>query len=113
VARPPRIGGTVTTGEETFEAIANGLGVALLSAGQPLATQLGRRPNSLRRCMTGESVTARTAQDVATLYQRLWSTRPPPGGLLMQKTPTVAPRAMARASLDLLSCDGESASVGA
>jgi len=31
--RPPRIGGIVTSVEETFEAVANGLGVALLSAG--------------------------------------------------------------------------------
>jgi DNA-binding NarL/FixJ family response regulator len=27
--------------------------------------------------MTGRSVTARTAQDVASLYERLWNTRPP------------------------------------
>jgi hypothetical protein len=42
-----------------------------------LAAQLGRRPNSLCRSMTGESVTARTAHDVATLYERLWNSRPP------------------------------------
>jgi hypothetical protein len=42
-----------------------------------LAAQLGRRPNSLHRSMTGRSVTARTAQDVASLYERLWNTRPP------------------------------------
>jgi hypothetical protein len=53
---------------------------ALLAIGWPvelLAAQLGRRPNSLHRSMTGESVTARTAQDVATLYERLWNARPP------------------------------------
>jgi hypothetical protein len=42
-----------------------------------LAAQLGRRPGSLHRSMTCESVTARTAHDVATLYERLWNTRPP------------------------------------
>ncbi|HYX95015.1 MAG TPA: hypothetical protein VE823_08100 [Geodermatophilus sp.] len=53
---------------------------ALIAIGWPaelLAAQLGRRPNSVHRSMTGESVTARTAHDVATLYERLWSTRPP------------------------------------
>jgi hypothetical protein len=53
---------------------------ALIAIGWPtelLAAQLGRRPNNLRRTMTGESVTARTAQDVATLYERLWNSRPP------------------------------------
>ena len=53
---------------------------ALIAIGWPaelLAAQLGRRPNSLCRSMTGESVTARTAQDVATLYERLWNSRPP------------------------------------
>jgi Homeodomain-like domain len=42
-----------------------------------LADQLGRRPNSLQRSMTGRSVTARTADNVASLYQRLWNARPP------------------------------------
>ncbi|UOY03174.1 helix-turn-helix domain containing protein [Blastococcus sp. PRF04-17] len=42
-----------------------------------LAAQLGRRPSSLCRSMTGQSVTARTAQEIAALYERLWSTRPP------------------------------------
>ena len=53
---------------------------ALVAIGWPtelLAAQLGRRPNSLCRSMTGEAVTARTAQDVATLYERLWNLRPP------------------------------------
>jgi hypothetical protein len=53
---------------------------ALIAIGWPaelLAAQLGRRPNSLCRSMSGESVTARTAQDVATLYERLWNRRPP------------------------------------
>jgi hypothetical protein len=55
---------------------------ALIAIGWPgelLAAQLGRRASSLHRSMTGESVTARTAHDVATLYERLWSTRPPRG----------------------------------
>ena len=53
---------------------------ALIAIGWPaelLAAQLGRRPGSLHRSMTCESVTARTAHDVAALYQRLWNTRPP------------------------------------
>ena len=53
---------------------------ALIAIGWPaelLADQLGRRPNSLSRSMTAASVTARTAQDVATLYERLWNSRPP------------------------------------
>ncbi len=55
---------------------------ALIAIGWPgelLAAQLGRRASSLHRSMTGESVTARTAHDVATLYERLWNTRPPRG----------------------------------
>jgi hypothetical protein len=53
---------------------------ALIAIGWPaelLADQLGRRPNSLSRSMTGGSVTARTAHDVAGLYQRLWDISPP------------------------------------
>src|SRR4051812_28666626 len=53
---------------------------ALIALGWPaelLADQLGRRPASLRRSMTGESVTARTAHEVASLYERLENTQPP------------------------------------
>jgi hypothetical protein len=53
---------------------------ALIAIGWPielLAAQLGRRPKSLCRSMTSESVTARTAQDVGTVYDRLWNTPPP------------------------------------
>jgi hypothetical protein len=53
---------------------------ALQAIGWPaelLAAQLGRRPNSLHLSMTGLSVTVRTAQDVASLYERLWNTAPP------------------------------------
>jgi AraC-like DNA-binding protein len=42
-----------------------------------LAVQLGRRPNSLHRSMTGRLVTAATAREVATLYEQLWHIRPP------------------------------------
>jgi hypothetical protein len=55
---------------------------ALIAIGWPgelLAVQLGRRASSLHRSMTGKSVTAGTAHDVATLYERLWNTRPPRG----------------------------------
>lgn len=41
-----------------------------------VAEQLGRRPNSLLRSMTGLSVTVRTTQDVANLYERLWNATP-------------------------------------
>src|SRR5687767_320515 len=44
---------------------------ALIATGWPtdlLADQLGRRPNSLRRSLIGESVTSRTARDIAGLY---------------------------------------------
>jgi AraC-like DNA-binding protein len=53
---------------------------ALIAIGWPtelLAAQLGRRPNSLHRSMTGGSVTGSTARDVAALYERLWNARPP------------------------------------
>ncbi|MGY5884761.1 helix-turn-helix domain containing protein [Modestobacter lacusdianchii] len=53
---------------------------ALIAVGWPaelLAAQLSRRPSSLSRSVTGESVTARTAHDVAALYERLWNARPP------------------------------------
>jgi hypothetical protein len=53
--------------------------VAMGWAPELLAAQLGRRPNSLRRSMTSASVTARTAQDVAELYERLSYTSPPRG----------------------------------
>jgi hypothetical protein len=53
---------------------------ALVAIGWPvelLAEDLGRRPGSLRRSMTSQSVTARTARDVAALYQCLWNFSPP------------------------------------
>jgi len=42
-----------------------------------LATELARSSGSLRRTLTSPSVTARTAQDVAALYERLSNTPPP------------------------------------
>ncbi|MCU1620673.1 MAG: hypothetical protein JWR28_251 [Modestobacter sp.] len=42
-----------------------------------LATELARRPSSLRRSMTSPSVTARTARDVAALYEELSGASPP------------------------------------
>ena len=53
---------------------------ALIAIGWPtqlLAAQLGRRPSSLYRSMNGASVTAGTAHDVASLYERLSNTAPP------------------------------------
>lgn len=53
---------------------------ALIATGwapELLAFELGRRPKSLHRSMTGGSVTARTAHEVANLYERLWNTGPP------------------------------------
>jgi hypothetical protein len=51
--------------------------IAIGWAPELLADQLGRRPNSLTRSMPSASITARTAQDVAVLYERL-SNAPPP-----------------------------------
>ncbi len=42
-----------------------------------LAAELGRRPNSLHRSMTGPSVSARTAHEVVSVYERLWNATPP------------------------------------
>jgi hypothetical protein len=42
-----------------------------------LADHLDRRPNSVHRSMTSRTVTARTAHEVASLYEVLWNTRPP------------------------------------
>jgi len=42
-----------------------------------LAAELGRQPLSLERSMASSSVTARTAQQVAALYEQLSSTPPP------------------------------------
>ncbi|MCW2899184.1 MAG: hypothetical protein JWO67_1449 [Streptosporangiaceae bacterium] len=53
---------------------------ALIATGwtvELLAAELGRRPNALHRSMTGASVTARTAHEVASLCQRLCNTTPP------------------------------------
>ena len=50
--RPVRVGGTVTTAEETFEAVANGIGIALLSAGN---AQIYRHPGVVTRPVTGVS----------------------------------------------------------
>jgi AraC-like DNA-binding protein len=53
---------------------------ALIAVGWPaglLADQLDRRPNSLLRSMTGASVTARTAHEVASLYDQLSCAKPP------------------------------------
>ena len=42
-----------------------------------LARELHRSPANLRRSMTSESVTARTAQLVTDMYERLWDAAPP------------------------------------
>lgn len=55
---------------------------ALIAIGwslEALATDLARRPSSLRRNLTSSSVTVRTSRDVATLYERLLLTPPPQG----------------------------------
>jgi hypothetical protein len=51
--------------------------IAIGWSSELLATELARRPSSLRRSITSSSVTARTARDVAALYERLWNTVPP------------------------------------
>jgi len=53
---------------------------ALIAIGWPaelLADQLHRRPNTVHRSMTSASVTARTAHEVAGLYERLCNATPP------------------------------------
>jgi predicted component of type VI protein secretion system len=53
---------------------------ALVALGWPqswLADMLHRDPSNLRRALHSDRVTARTAEDVAALYHRLWDTRPP------------------------------------
>ncbi|WP_231851637.1 hypothetical protein [Modestobacter italicus] len=59
-----------------------------------LAAEIARRPGSLRRSLTSPSVTARTAQDVATLYERLSNT-PPPRDTGVQRAAADAARAHA------------------
>jgi hypothetical protein len=72
VSRAPRTRVDATGTRRRLQAL-----IATGWASELLAAELGRRPNSLSRSMTGESVTVRTAQDVATLYERLWNNRPP------------------------------------
>jgi hypothetical protein len=70
---------------------------ALITIGwapQLLAAQLGRRPNSLTRSITSPSVTARTAQDVAALYERR-SNAPPPRSTGQQRATADAARTLA------------------
>jgi AraC-like DNA-binding protein len=53
---------------------------ALMATGwtvELLAAELGRRPKTLHRSMTSASVTARTAHEVASLYERLFNATPP------------------------------------
>jgi hypothetical protein len=72
---------------------------ALVALGWPpehLTAQLDRRPSSLRRSMTSSSVTTRTAQDVAALYERLSAT-PPPRNTAEQRASADAARAHAAA----------------
>lgn len=42
-----------------------------------LARDLGRSPTNLRRSMTSDAVTTRTAQLVSDMYERLWDAEPP------------------------------------
>lgn len=51
--------------------------IAIGWAPELLAAELGRRPNSLHRSMSGLAVTARTAGEVVSLYDRLWNAAPP------------------------------------
>jgi hypothetical protein len=59
-----------------------------------LARELRRSPANLRRSMTSESVTARTAQLVNQMYERLWDA-PPPRQTTAQRTASDAARAHA------------------
>ena len=59
-----------------------------------LARELYRSPANLRRSMTSESVTARTAQLVNDMYERLWDA-PPPRQTIAQRNASDAARAQA------------------
>jgi AraC-like DNA-binding protein len=59
-----------------------------------LARELHRSPANLRRSMTSESVTARTAQLVNEMYERLWDA-PPPRQTIAQRNASDAARAHA------------------
>jgi hypothetical protein len=59
-----------------------------------LARELHRSPANLRRSMTSESVTARTAQLVNDMYERLWDAAPP-DQLPAQRRASEAARAFA------------------
>lgn len=59
-----------------------------------LARELHRSPANLRRSMTSESVTARTAQLVTDMYERLWDA-PPPRQSIAQRNASDAARAHA------------------
>ena len=59
-----------------------------------LARELHRSPANLRRSMTSESVTARTAQLVNDMYERLWDA-PPPRQTIAQRNASDAARAHA------------------
>jgi AraC-like DNA-binding protein len=59
-----------------------------------LARELCRSPANLRRSMTSESVTARTAQLVNDMYERLWDA-PPPRQTIAQRNASDAARAHA------------------
>jgi AraC-like DNA-binding protein len=53
---------------------------ALIATGwtvELLAAEIDRRPKALRRSMTSASVTARTAHEVTSLYERLFNATPP------------------------------------
>jgi DNA-binding CsgD family transcriptional regulator len=70
---------------------------ALVAAGWAqawLARQLHRSPANLRRSMTSELVTVRTAQLVDDLYERLWDA-PPPRQTIAQRNTSDAARAHA------------------
>jgi DNA-binding CsgD family transcriptional regulator len=59
-----------------------------------LARELHRSPANLRRSMTSESVTARTAQLVNDIYERLWDA-PPPRQTIAQRNASDAARTYA------------------
>jgi DNA-binding CsgD family transcriptional regulator len=59
-----------------------------------LARELRRSPANLRRSMTSDTVTARTAQLVNDMYERLWDA-PPPQQTTAQRKASDAARALA------------------
>lgn len=73
---------------------------------QWLAHELRRSPANLRRSMTSDSVTARTAKLVHEVYERLWDAEPPQLLAVQRRASAAAPSARGHAQLAAAACLG-------